>query len=109
MEPDPKWGSYCDHEMSWTECPVTCKAKTTIDSIVSALEREMPEYADEVDMIKWYLYGDVSIGCGKKWICNVDGFDNTVSQTLCTPPNSIIDYTVSGFRHKVNVKGAGVG
>ena len=52
------------------------------------------------------MNGDVSIGCyGKQWRCRVSGFDNTVSQTLCTPPNSIIDYTVSGFRNKVNVKG----
>ncbi len=106
MEPHPEWGGYCDSEMSWSECPVTCKAKAKIDSIVLALEEKMPEYADEVEMIKWYMNGDVSIGCyGKQWRCRVSGFDNTVSQTLCTPPNSIIDYIVSGFRNKVTVKG----
>ena len=92
--------------MSLTECPVTCDATTKIDSIVSALEKALPEYADEVDLIKWYMYGDVSIGCyGKKWSCYVNGFNNKVSHTLCTPPNSIIEYRVNGFDNKVNVYG----
>ena len=107
-EAHPKWGAFCDSDMSLTECPGTCDATTKIDSIVSALEKALPEYADEVDLIKWYMYGDVSIGCyGKKWSCYVNGFNNKVSHTLCTPPNSIIEYRVNGFDNKVNVYGGG--